>query len=335
MILLVSHTGGLEIDFVIDGLKERRAPFVRVNTDDHPQGGRLLFEIDGSTPTGARTEYYGPSRTEDLRDITVGWVHQLPVVRIPDGVRDPHDRRRVMAERWASILGVLGTLQCRWITDPFHLIAASNKIRQLAEAQTIGLQVPPTLITDDPIEARRFIDRHYGSAVLKALDQPSPIANERPYAPRTIRVGDIPQDRLNDLTVSPCILQAEIRKYIELRCTIIGTRVFTAAMHTSLDERTAVDSRNQTADDHVPHQTFDLPRDVERKCLSLMKALHLGFAAIDLILTPGGDYVFLEVNTTGSWIWFEKIAGLPISDAIADFLVTQHTESVAARTPNH
>ena len=66
-----------------------------------------------------------------------------------------------------------------------------------------------------------------------------------------------------------------------------------------------------------------------------MKALHLGFAAIDLILTPGGDYVFLEVNTTGSWIWFEKIAGLPISDAIADFLVTQHTESVAARTPNH
>jgi hypothetical protein len=33
------------------------------------------------------------------------------------------------------------------------------------------------------------------------------------------------------------------------------------------------------------------------------------------------DIVFLEVNSLGSWLWIEDLAGLPITTAIASHLV--------------
>ena len=40
----------------------------------------------------------------------------------------------------------------------------------------------------------------------------------------------------------------------------------------------------------------------------------LTFGAIDLILTPDGEYVFLEVNINGQWAYLEDMLALPISD---------------------
>ena len=54
--------------------------------------------------------------------------------------------------------------------------------------------------------------------------------------------------------------------------------------------------------------------------MRLMKALKINFGAIDMILTPEGEYVFLEVNPNGQWGWIEKLTGMPISQAIADVL---------------
>ncbi len=52
--------------------------------------------------------------------------------------------------------------------------------------------------------------------------------------------------------------------------------------------------------------------------MRLMKALKINFGAIDMILTPEGEYVFLEVNPNGQWGWIEKLTGMPISQVIDD-----------------
>ncbi|MCN0177864.1 hypothetical protein [Salinispora arenicola] len=44
--------------------------------------------------------------------------------------------------------------------------------------------------------------------------------------------------------------------------------------------------------------------------------------AIDLIVTPAGDHVFLEVSPGGQWAWLEVETGLPIAAAIAEYLET-------------
>jgi glutathione synthase/RimK-type ligase-like ATP-grasp enzyme len=51
-----------------------------------------------------------------------------------------------------------------------------------------------------------------------------------------------------------------------------------------------------------------------------MKTLGLSFGALDLILTPQGEYVFLEVNPSGQWVWIEDKLDLPISRSIAEWL---------------
>jgi hypothetical protein len=44
-------------------------------------------------------------------------------------------------------------------------------------------------------------------------------------------------------------------------------------------------------------------------------------AGLDLIVTPGGDTVFLELNAAGQWAWIEAATGLPIAAAIAEELL--------------
>jgi len=40
-----------------------------------------------------------------------------------------------------------------------------------------------------------------------------------------------------------------------------------------------------------------------------------------MILTPDGRYVFIEINPSGQYGWIEQETGLPISSAICDFLM--------------
>lgn len=49
--------------------------------------------------------------------------------------------------------------------------------------------------------------------------------------------------------------------------------------------------------------------------MQLTKTLGLAYGAIDMIVTPDGEYVFLEINPTGQYQWLEALTGLRISGA--------------------
>ena len=73
-------------------------------------------------------------------------------------------------------------------------------------------------------------------------------------------------------------------------------------------------------------QPYQLPQALETKLLKLLNYFGLNYGAIDLIFTPDERYVFLEVNPVGEFFWLEKYSGLPISQAIAELLLT-HPQS--------
>ena len=58
-----------------------------------------------------------------------------------------------------------------------------------------------------------------------------------------------------------------------------------------------------------------------------MRDLGLVFGAVDLICTPAGEHVFLEVNPGGEWGMLERDLGLPISEASASALLDESTVS--------
>jgi hypothetical protein len=54
----------------------------------------------------------------------------------------------------------------------------------------------------------------------------------------------------------------------------------------------------------------------------LIRRLGLEYGAIDLRLTPDGEYVFFEVDPSGQFLSIEQSSGLPISAAVATHLAT-------------
>jgi hypothetical protein len=63
-----------------------------------------------------------------------------------------------------------------------------------------------------------------------------------------------------------------------------------------------------------------MPAKTDQKIHLLMKRLGLLYGAVDLRLTPEGEYVFLEINPAGEWRFVEERTHQPITAAMATFL---------------
>lgn len=74
--------------------------------------------------------------------------------------------------------------------------------------------------------------------------------------------------------------------------------------------------------DRPTYVEYQLPAEIEERCVGLTKALGLRFGTIDLILTPQHEYVFLEINPNGGWAFLQELVGMPIGMAIADLLAS-------------
>ena len=117
------------------------------------------------------------------------------------------------------------------------------------------------------------------------------------------------------------LFQERVKKNVELRITIIGSVVFPVMIYSLRSERTRDDWRA-----HYPDITYGehytLPPQVEQACLNLVERLGLNYGAIDMIVTPEGEHVFLEINPVGQYLWLEKeIPSLPLTDTLIDLLV--------------
>lgn len=117
----------------------------------------------------------------------------------------------------------------------------------------------------------------------------------------------------------PVIIQSYIQKEFELRVTVVKDKVFACAIYSQSSERTREDWRRYDIP-NTPHKIYKLPKQIEQKCVDIVKKLGLEFGCIDMIVTPGGEFIFLEINPNGQWLWIEHLTGLPIGDAISEEL---------------
>ncbi|BDI19823.1 hypothetical protein ANSO36C_56250 [Nostoc cf. commune SO-36] len=73
-------------------------------------------------------------------------------------------------------------------------------------------------------------------------------------------------------------------------------------------------------------QHHQLTDEIIRCLKAFMGKFGLLFGALDFIVTPSGEYVFLEINPLGEWGMLEKNLDLPIASAIADALLQRKNE---------
>jgi glutathione synthase/RimK-type ligase-like ATP-grasp enzyme len=207
------------------------------------------------------------------------------------------------------------------VCHPYKLQRADIKALQLAKASQVGLKTPHTLISNWPAKASAFIDRlGETECAIKPL-HPSGVKNEEGY--RLPLTTTLPKGHpLDSVALAPNIFQPYISKAAELRCVVIGRKIFSARINSQADTRTSKDWRAA----NCQLEPFSLPEQVEVSLLRLMDSFEINFASLDMILTPEGECVFLELNPNGQWLWLEMELGLPLVAHMADLLTTYRSK---------
>ena len=200
-----------------------------------------------------------------------------------------------------------------------------NKLHQLTVASRLGFAIPRTLVTNSPERFLEFYEECRGQLVSKTTN---PLRTARDGEKReayTYRVQRRDAANYQAIRYAPVVFQEQVPKKLELRVTVVGDRVFPVAIQSQESRMLSQDWRH--FQDFAPsryYSVYALPAKIERRCARLVSNLGLCFGAIDLILTPQQEYVFLEVNPNGQWAWIEDFTGLPISEAVAELLIRGH-----------
>jgi hypothetical protein len=229
-------------------------------------------------------------------------------------------RQACVAESLQTFLGGLISLECFQL-DPFMALRKADfKELQYKVASQAGLEVPRTLFSNDPDQVLSF-RAEVGEVVAKMQAKVTVHRQGEQQAVFTTLLGDDDWAALDGLTASPMTFQEKLEKERELRVTVVGRKVFAAAIDSGGSEAGAIDYR---LDDSLSYgwEPWELPEEIAEKLRIVVKAFGLNYSAADFIYTPDGRYVFLEINAAGEWNWLARDLALPIGEAIADVLVS-------------
>ena len=320
MILILSKEEDAHVSPVVDRLKGREIDCWCFDPAHFPAEAEIRIEYTAAGGVPRRLLQYQET-TVDLATVTAVWYRRPRPPSAPAQVRDEGIRDWIVNESRRFLAGLWETLDCLWIPGkPNDLAAAENKIHQLALAASIGFTIPLTVVANSPRAFRDFYAACTGGMITKTSEPEVFIAKDRYLAGYThvVKRDDLVNHR--SISLAPVIMQEYVAKQVEIRATVVGSQVFTAEIHSQASRSTRFDWRRYDLDrtPHLPHQ---LPSSIEDLCIQLVRRLRLTFGAIDMVLTPAGEYVFLEINPNGQWGWIEDLTGLPIADAIVDLLL--------------
>jgi glutathione synthase/RimK-type ligase-like ATP-grasp enzyme len=314
-VLVVTNKGDITSDVVINKLSLLGVEVFRLNTEDVCSSVSTSLQIGSSLFKG---EFRTQSRVLDFSKISSVY-YRRPLPPEPE-CEDPGVKEFMVTETstylnwlWHAIDDVY------WMSSLKSIRKADSKISQLRIAPLLGFEIPDTIITNNPNDVKTFYQKHSGKIVNKVLAKGFVDINGETRTIYTNLMNSKMLDFLEACRVVPCVFQEYIPKEIEIRVTVVGKQVFAAEIHSQTSQRTKHDWRRYDLENTL-HRPHELPEEVQKSCVKITKHYGLEFGAIDLVLTPEGKYIFLEINPNGQWAWIEVLTGLPISDAIAELL---------------
>jgi glutathione synthase/RimK-type ligase-like ATP-grasp enzyme len=298
-----------------EGIGDR---FIRLNTED------VATNIDATFSQGHFELHIRDSgRTLFSDELLSVWYRRPEEIRAPHGSEsEPGD---FIVQQWTAFLRgfYMATLDtARWVSPLPALHRSRYKLAQLKLARELGFTTPETLSTNVPDEAVAFADRHQEICV-KSLDEPLFRLNGTLHPWLTTRVSaEHVRQHMEAVRHCPVLFQQYIAKACDIRVTCVGPQVFAFAIYSQSREESANDFRG-VAPDQLRHEVHNLPKKLEARLLEYMRREGLLFSAFDLVLTPDGEYVFIENNPNGQWLWLEHATGIRISEALLRLLTNE------------
>ncbi|MDY7230460.1 MvdC/MvdD family ATP grasp protein [Hyalangium rubrum] len=326
MILIVTSRGDAHALAAERAFEKKGVAFRTWYIDDHPPTLEMAFRPGGARPRGTLGR---GGETIALDDIRAVWHRKPKPMQYPAGL-DPQLVLESQQETGEGLRALFLHLEDRfWVNPPWHeRELALSKVHQLEVASALGFRVPRTLLTNDPQELQAFYRSCGGEVIYKLVSGvaiPGVLQNGRVLYTTKLTPRHLAE--VERLVAAPGLFQEYIPKRSELRVNVIGRKVFATLVDSQQVEESRVDWR-RGQDRGLEFRAHELPPAIEERCRAFTRSLGLAFGALDLILTPDGDYVLLEINPAGQWLWIERETRQPLLDNLTEMLLQGTTDYV-------
>ena len=318
MILLFSDEDDISTTKVIKWIVDLGQAFTRIN------GGEIQYLSDLYLGKKEETSLIYDGREIDIENIEAYWYRRgkLEIVSAQDLEKntslskaiDPYleYELKILEEYWMENL-----LKKKSIGNMKR--GSLNKLLVLQAAKECGLKIPETIATGQKDKLLGFLKEH-PSLICKPLFEVPRIQED--FGKIEIWTEKFDLDLLDRLgaTFFPTLFQELIEKKYEIRIFYLNGKCFSNAIFSQLNEKTSIDFRikpNGVPNRRVP---FKLPEATRLKVVRLMETLNLDCGSIDLIATPDGDYVFLEINPVGQFGMTSFCGNYHLEKEIAEYL---------------
>src|SRR5579885_2843329 len=319
ILILSNEAEDAHVHGLVAELDKLGHPWALIDPGDFPRSLPFSARLDDHAKESSFVLRHGTRLF--LEEITSVW-YRRPTPIAPAKHLSPLEKTFIEREANAGLWGWLRGLQAFWVNHPDAIRAAGHKPHQLQLAQSLGLAIPKTLITSEPEAFKRFYAECNGQVIYKLMGYPwYKDSADLPISAFTTLVSPELVEQAHRIDATAHLFQAFIEKQCDLRATIIGNEVFVTEIY-PLSEATRVDFRTDyRALRYAPH--LCLPDQVREALLAMNRAYHLVYSAIDLLYTPDGRYVFLELNPVGQFGWIEAQTGVPLYATLAKLLIEQ------------
>jgi glutathione synthase/RimK-type ligase-like ATP-grasp enzyme len=317
MLLVLTNRQDPHADAVIRALTKRDVLLFRLNSEDI--NTRYCFELNiDETGNWSGQVIDEVGRSLNLTETKVAWLRKpsfdfVPTSQLPEMQSFVSSETRALVDTLYSLPNII------WINDPFAANKAKVKFQQLALAKDLGIRVPKTLVTNQPEKAMSFFDECGGVVLAKAVYSANvKVRGLTQSIPSQLIEGSSFKDICQTISLCPTQLQEYVQKSHEVRVTVVGQKVVSVRIDSQLHDETKIDWRVYA---HLnPHSLAETPLRVEEFCREFLRRQGLRFGAMDFIVTPDGEYVFLENNPFGQYLWLETETGAPLTEIVSDYI---------------
>ena len=327
MILILSQAEcETSTEEVMDWLERLGTSYIRLNGEDLDGGAVIRVEISGKETdlrlvtednelqlTKARAVWYRRWLSDRRHDRAT-----LLTSRVGERLHFDIKRHLTLESRRLSSFLFARFADLPWLSDPES--SQLDKLRALELAAEAGLTTPATLVTSERRQVQQFAKAH-GTLITKPISEAQIFLDEEwVHFMYTSVLDRAAVDELPEHFV-PSLFQEKVEKKFELRVFYLDGDCNAMAIFSQLDSQTQADFRryNHTRPNrNVPYRLSP----VTVGCIQrLMARLRLETGSLDLIRTPEGRDVFLEINPIGQFGMVSKPCNYQLERKIAEALI--------------
>jgi hypothetical protein len=293
--LVLSRADDGEADAVGLRLAANGIPYLRLDADALLKAVSISLHED----TGEADAFFRSAGGE-LRDSRVVWLRHFDPTAVAASGDDPVAQLFVRSEWEVLIRSLCCAGTAKWVNHP-EVLHELDRLSQLRLAHRVGLNVPKTMVSNDPDRIASFVSRNPGGVIVKVLGnhflEPTP-GRLRGVFPQLI--FDLDREALASAAAAPSVYQEYVAHAAEVRATVVGRDVVAV----QVDKSDPADIWGHPEQVSISRHT--LPREVKEKLRAYVKLGGIEFGAFDLLVSEDGAYTFLEVNLVGDWRWLER-----------------------------